>query len=112
MRRGTAAAAAAVALTFAASFPANAWGGATSFNGNKCSGYSTKTTANGQAGANTVDVSGTSLSLRVAFRGGGHLDIAPQTGTIVVRSFIDQAIVSSYPVVGGRHTCGGPAIST
>ena len=94
----------AAALFFLSGSPAGAWGGPTSF-GSNCSGISIKTASNGQAAAHTLDINNAGLALRVAFRGGGHLDIAPQTGTNVVRSYISQSVVNSYDVTGGFHRC-------
>jgi hypothetical protein len=99
---GTAGAVAALVLVGAA--PANAWGGPTNF-GSGCNAYSVNPTSDGRAGAHTLDVNNVGYALRVAFRGGGHTDINPITGTNVVRSYIQQSVVSTYNVAGGYHKC-------
>lgn len=96
--------AAAIALAMAA--PASAWGGPTNFAGGACNAYSNAKTAHGQAGAHTMRNTG-SGTLQVAFRGSGHANINPVSGTsTVVRSSIEQSIVDVCSVAGGTHSCG------
>ena len=101
----------AVGLVAASVSPALAWGGPTTF-GSNCSAYSVKVASNGQAGASTLDINNAGYALSVAFRGGGHSNIAPVTGTNVVRSYIDQSVVTTYAVLGGTHKCGSSSFSS
>lgn len=114
--RRTPAALGGVALVFAlvagASTPAAAWGGPTYFlwPTQDCSGYSVKSSSS-SAGANTINNTSNSWSLRVAFKYPGHTDVAPVTGTGTVIAYAyTESIVSLLS--GGRHKCGESSIDT
>jgi hypothetical protein len=98
-------------LALAGGAPAFAWGGPKGF-GSNCSAYSVYPNSAGNAGANTIDVYSAGYSLRAAFRGSGHTDIAPQTGTGYVISYIAPSVVNAYAVAGGYHTCASWVTTT
>lgn len=86
--------------------PAGAWGSAT-WKSDDCSGYSVRANVNNLHGANTMTWIGGSIS--VAFRGGGHVNLAGKSSssTNVVRTFADHVVYEAYSVSGAQHKCGG-----
>lgn len=112
-RRKLVAAAGGIALVAGAllsAAPAYAWGGPVNFDKPNifvpynCSAYSTNP-APSDAGANTVRLTGTTGTVKVGFRGGGHAYINPVTHTGTAVSHITQSVVATYNVAGATHLC-------